>query len=432
MLQSTLQTFLNHHGTHRSYWLAYSGGLDSRVLLHLCVELRKQKPFSLKAIHIHHGLSPQADHWLAHCQQVCEQEQVDFLHFAIDASPSAGDSLENHARQQRYEKLAAVLAPGDMLLTAHHQDDQAETVLLQLLRGAGLKGLSAMPEVKTVGSGLHGRPLLSFTRAELKAYATAQQLTWVEDELNRDPHYTRNYLRHDIMPLLKKRWPTVTAAIARVANHCAEAQQLLDSVAVLDIEQIKGTQPGTLSVRRLLELDPIRQKLILRFWIEAQGVLLPSTVKLQQILQDVLPARGDSSPCVTWGQVELRRYQDELYLLPTLPAHDKERVYVWNLTQPLSIPGIGELNAQPSKGSGLKAVSTVEVRFRQGGETYRLANGNHHDLKKFYQEQNIPPWQRDRLPLIYVQDELAAIPGYLIVEPFKAQSGEEGYVLIVR
>lgn len=415
MLIDVLYAFLKCHGFDRTYWLAYSGGLDSRVLLRLCIEIRKQFPFALKAVHVHHGLSPQADQWLTHCQQVCVQEQVDFIYFMLKTSPSVGESIEEYARRHRYQQLAQVITAGDMLLTAHHQDDQAETVLLQLIRGAGPKGLSAMPKVKNFSVGLLGRPLLTVTRTSLRAYAEAQQLNWVEDELNIDAQYSRNYLRHQIMPLLKDRWPSVTTAIARAADHCAEAQTVLTHFAAENMAKVKGSQPNTLSIQRLLALEPMQQRLMLRFWFEQQQVLLPSTMKLSQILRNVLPARPDGSPCVTWGKVELRRYQNELYLLPALLPQDKKRRYHWDLQQPLSIPGIGTLIAH----SNLMKIAAVEVRFRQGGERYRLATGHHHPLKKFFQEQKIPPWLRDRLPLIYVEDELAAIPGYLVVDQFK-------------
>lgn len=432
MLENTLYSFLQKHGFQRTYWLAYSGGLDSRVLLRLCVKLRQQSPFTLKAIHIHHGLSPRADQWLQACQSTCEQESVDFVHLSLETQPLPGESVEEYARKHRYEKLAAILGPEDMLLTAHHQDDQAETVLLQLLRGAGPKGLSAMPAVKPLGQGLQGRPLLGITRAELLTYAEQEKLHWIEDEMNLDPHFSRNYLRHEILPLLKKRWPTVTATIARVAENCAEAQGLLDSFTNQDLAAVKIAKAATLSVSALLKLPPERQRACLRLWFEQRKVVLPSAVKLQQMLDTVLQASWDSTPCVAWGEVELRRYQDELYLLPRLPPHDKDGKYAWNLVNPLAIPGVGRLAARAANGVGLsRAVKAVEVRFRQGGEVFRLAKGNHHELKKFFQERGIPPWRRDRLPLVYVGDELAAIPGYLVVEQFKAGPEEGGHELIL-
>lgn len=427
-----LQAFIRDYGFERTYWVAYSGGLDSQVLLWLCANLRKIHPFSLRAIHVHHGLSPQADAWAEHCARSCEQAEVEFSCHRIDARPPEGESLEAYARQRRYAILKEVLNPNDILLTAHHQDDQAETVLLQLLRGAGPKGLSAMPKVKPFGVGLQARPLLEFTRAELKAYAEAEQLQWVEDELNQDSAYPRNFIRHDLLPLIKKHWPTASKTLARSAENCAEAQDLLDYFADQDLTQMCGSKPGTISVKRLLELSPSRQRLILRKWFDSQGALMPNALKLHQIQLDVLQASQDSNPCVSWGRVELRRYQDNLYLTSFLSPHDPKRIYTWDFRAPLSISGVGELRARLSQGQGIKdGIGELEVRFRQGGEAFCLRDGRHHELKKFLQEQGIPPWLRDRLPLLYVKDELIAIPGHLVVDQFKAAPDEKGITVVL-
>lgn len=430
MLLTTLHSFISKQGFKRGYCVGFSGGLDSQVLLHLCVALRAQHDFPLRALHVHHGLSPYADAWLAHCKSICEHYGVDFESHALTIKPVSGESIEEFARKHRYQYLEQALKPEEVLLTAHHEDDQAETLLLQLLRGAGPKGLSSMPKIKPSGLGYHGRPLLAVTRAALKEYAELYELLWIEDELNDDLHYSRNFIRHEILPLLKKRWPTVTASIARSAGHCAEAQQVLDDLANQELKHLQGTVENTVSVKTLLDLPEPRQRLMLRIWMEEQGYTMPSSVKLQQILSDVLWAKWDATPCVNWGQVELRRYQDDLYLMKALAEHDVKRSYEWDLKSPLEMEGIGKLEALPVQGKGLKMTTDkVAVRFRQGGEVYALAKGNHHELKKFFQEKNIPTWLRDRLPLITIDDELAAVPGYLIVDKFKAKLGEEGYEL---
>lgn len=428
-----LHAFIQEYGFERTYWLAYSGGLDSQVLLALCLKLRALYPFSFRAIHVHHGLSSFAEEWLRHCQQSCDQAQVELICRRIDAKPPAGESLEAYARQLRYAVFKQALQPGDILLTAHHQDDQAETVMLQLLRGAGLKGLSAMPKVKVFGQGLLARPLLERTRAELLVYAQREHLLWVEDESNQEGCYPRNHIRHALLPLLKKSWPAVSKTLSRSAQHCAEAQALLAEVAHEDLERVAGSKSGLLSVKRLLELSPARQRFVLRQWFEEQGVLMPTARKLQQLQEEVLQARWDSQPYLTWGGVELRRYQDDLYLLSPLKPHDTTAVHCWRFNSPLWIAGVGRLCATPVRGQGLRSsIQEVEVRFRQGGEVYCSEGGKHRELKKFFQEQAIPPWERGRLPLLFFEGELIAVPGYFVVKPFRAVSAEEGMELKIQ
>ena len=420
--------FFTDVGLNKTYWLAYSGGLDSHALLHLCVQARTLSVFDLRVIHVHHGLSQYADDWAAHCRQVCAEYGVEYHQQNIDAKSTVGKSPEEVARQRRYEVFSQCLQPGDVLLTAHHEDDQAETVLLQLLRGAGVKGLAAMPMTKPLGQGMHARPLLACTRAELQKYAEQHQLRWVEDESNQNVGLTRNFLRHEVLPLLKKRWPTVTHALSRSASHCAEALPLLETAGNEVLQQSLGSRAGTLSVQKLLLLDPIHQRLALRAWLHAQACPMPDTVKLQQLQHDMLTASRDSEPCLAWQDVEVRRYRDDLYVMPTLPLHDVMQTWVWDLQSPLMIPGVGCLQADRKKGQGLRAdISSVVVKFRQGGEKCHLPKrSGHHDLKKLFQEWGVPSWQRKRIPLLYLGEKCIAVVGFFIDEDYMAKEGEEG------
>jgi tRNA(Ile)-lysidine synthase len=428
LLLDHLKTFFLTQRTDRKYWIGFSGGLDSLVLLHLCVSLRQQLPLQLCAVHVNHGLSPYAPDWVKYCAQRCHEWQVDFIQKNINAKAAVGDSPENTARQYRYALFAELLAFHDVLLTAHHQDDQAETVLIQLLRGAGPKGLSAMPLLKPFARGMHGRPLLSISRAELRKYAEEYHLRWIEDESNADTDFTRNFIRHNIMPALKQRWPTVTRTLTRTADHCAEAQALLESMAMQDLVLCRGNAPGTLSVQRLLSLDTMRQRQVLRAWLVELNLLLPSASKLYEIQEAFLHAASDQSPYMKWGGVELRRYRDELYVMPCLPAHDSRQCSIWDFQQPLVL-SIGTLEAVFTEGSGLKTdIRKVMIRFRQGGEHCQLPGRQcHHALKHLFQQWGVPPWERERVPLIYWEDILIGVAGYFMDERYTAKGNEMGY-----
>ncbi len=428
LLFKSVKHFLLEHGIDKTYCLALSGGLDSSVLLDLLAKLRELYPFTLHAVHIHHGLSVHADSWAMHCQKLCAERNIPLTQLRVDAKTMSGESPEEVARECRYAALAQSISPNDILLTAHHQDDQAETVLSQLIRGAGPQGLAAMPRFIAFHSGFHGRPLLDFSRAILHEYAVSQQLTWVDDESNANVNFTRNFLRHEVMPLLKSRWPQVTQTMARVADHCAEAQHVLDIFIQQDLENCYGTELNTVSVKKLLLLSVARQRLVLRLWLKQRHFPLPSTIKLQHIMQDLLHAEKDKSPHIVWANVEMRRYQDNIYLLHCLPAYATTECYEWDLMQPLMLAENKRLQAIVTQGQGLRVdITQVTVRFRQGGEKIQLPGRTHsHALKKLFQTWGVPPWLRDRIPLLFVGDELVAVVGWVVAEAFVAREGEQG------
>jgi tRNA(Ile)-lysidine synthase len=430
-LLTNLQNFCLTQGLNRCYWIAYSGGLDSHVLLHLLAQLRARYPLQLRAIHVNHNLSPNAQNWARHCEQVCAQLDIALTQQQVNANATIGESPENAARMARYAAMMPLLAADDILLTAHHQDDQAETLLLQLCRGAGPKGLAAMPAIKKFGKGYLGRPWLDFPREKLRAYAEQNNLSWIEDESNTNINFARNFIRHDVLPVLQQRWPMVSTTLARAASNCGEAQHLLDEMAAQDTLLVAGSISQTLSVSRLLTLSAKRQRQVLRFWLRQLGFTIPGIVKLKQIQLDMLSARADKQPLITWRGVELRRYRDNLYALAPLASHDAQRIYPWDLRQPLSLAGVGELHARTIVGDGLSAgLRNVTVRFRRGGEVCRLpARTCSHDLKKLFQTWQIPVWERDRIPLIYTGEQLIAAVGWFVDPEFIAKVDENGYVL---
>lgn len=418
---NAVKAFVLSQGLDRTYWVAYSGGMDSHVLLHVMAAVRADYPdLALRAIHVNHALSPDAAAWTTHCEKVSRQLAVPFQQVTIDLQSLSGKSLEEMAREKRYAVFAEKMAEHDVLLTAHHEDDQAETVLLQLFRGAGPKGLAAMPSIKPFATGYLARPLLSLSRAQLIEYAVAHQLAWVEDASNHNVTLARNFLRHDIIPLLTHRWPSIANTLSRVANHCAEAQRVIDDAVSDVLCHMQGSQENTLSVKKLLSLDESKRGYVLRAWLAQQSLSVPSTVKMQQLLGPLLLARPDRFPHVMWGRCEVRRYQDNIYAMHSLADHNPNQTYTLCVNESLLLPGIGTLRVTVND-LGCAEVDKLTVRFRQGGEVCRLpGRKHHHALKNLFQMWGVPPWQRDRIPLIYLDDTLIAVVGYFVAEAFAA------------
>jgi tRNA(Ile)-lysidine synthase len=420
------------HPRPTGYVVAYSGGLDSHVLLDALARLRARLGVPVAAVHVNHGLQAAANDWQTHCAAVCHALCVLLTILPVDASAARGESPEAAARVARYRALAGWLPDGYCLLSAQHQDDQAETVLLQLVRGSGVHGLAAMPEYSEFGHGSLLRPLLTFTRDELRQYAQAQQLRWVEDPSNDNTAFTRNFLRHHVLDSLRERWPQVSSSLSRSAANQAEAAQLLDELADADLATLEGGG-GTLLVPALARLAPARQRNALRRWLRRATGTVPSRAVLVRITHDMLTSRIDAGPCVRWGDFELRRYRTSLYLLhqdiSKEPAHPPLH---WSLDGPLALPGDGGvLVAVPGQGQGIRqsrlAASGVQVGWRMGGERCRPAGRNsHHELRKLFQERGIPPWERSRIPLIFIDGALAAVPGLWVCEPFQAHAQEAG------
>jgi tRNA(Ile)-lysidine synthase len=411
------------------YRVAYSGGMDSHVLLHALSALAPRLDVPLHAIHVHHGLQHAADQWSEHCAAFCRERQIPISLLRVSVTPEKGESLEAAAREARYRVLAQQMQPGDMLLTAHHQDDQAETVLLQLLRGSGPSGLAAMPGVMGFPPGYLARPLLAFSRAQLAAYAAEQGLSWVEDASNRDISFDRNYLRQKVIPLLQERWPALGRTLSRSARHCGEAQRLIDSAAQ---QALAGLLEGDgLVISGFTALSAAQGRAVLRAWIRSRGYTLPDTARLDRILTEVVPAGEDRNPMIHWPGAELRRFRGRLYLGSPQPAPDPSLVLDWDGKTPLQLPaGLGRLHAERGLGGISEQAWTagpIRIRFRAGGERCRpVGRGKSRELKKLLQEFDIPPWERERLPLITIDSCLAAVGDLFFCEPFAAAEGEQG------
>jgi tRNA(Ile)-lysidine synthase len=417
-------------------WVGYSAGCDSSVLLHALHDWTSKHPARLQALHVNHQLHPRSGEWAEFCTQQCARYEIPIRIIEVDARPFDGKSPEAWARQLRYDACRALLGASDCLLTAHHQDDQAETVLLQLLRGSGVHGLAAMPERAPFGQGWHVRPLLSCPRTDLIEYAREQGLQWLDDPSNTDIGYDRNYLRHEIMPRLRQRWPAADEVMARAARWQAEAAALMDEVAAADLERARGPRPGCLSVTALCDLNPARCAQVLRVWLKSLALPVPHAAHLDQISRDLLHARSDSQGCVRWPGAEVRCHRDLLYAAQhDSDSGDDEATLVdclWDPSKPLQLPW-GKLSAYKSKGVGLAARWVqqygLRIRRRQGGEICQPAWRKHRQsLKKLLQEADVPPWQREQLPLIYCGEVLAAVAGLWVCHPWQAAADEEGLI----
>ncbi|GAB2505452.1 tRNA lysidine(34) synthetase TilS [Microbulbifer agarilyticus] len=414
-LTEVLQTALRRHPATGALWLGYSGGLDSSVLLHLLATAKI--PFT--ALHIHHGLSAHADEWLTHCETEAAQLDVPFVAMKVEVDCKRG-GVEQGARDARYAAFTRQMNAGDQILLAQHGDDQAETFLLRLLRGAGVLGLGGMARHRGIGAAGEGRsllrPLLGVGRAELEQYAAANQLCWIEDGSNADIAYDRNYIRSQISPSLRARWP-LNARLAQACKNMREAAGLLEELAMEDLsrcdlrEESFGRSVGIAETR---DLSVPRQKNLLRGWLASLGAQMPEAVHLEQALSQ-LEARDDAVIEVPLSKHVLRRYRDRLYLTPQLPRLELavgEGEWSWDGVVSLALPGGWTLSPSPDWPAG-----EYSVRFRTHGERARPRERHHSQtLKKLLQEYGLPPWLRDQVPLVFSEGTLLAVGDLFVTE----------------
>jgi tRNA(Ile)-lysidine synthase len=371
----------------------------------------------VRAVHVHHGLHPNADKWTEHCATIAAQLHVPLTVLRVKVARPRGASLEAAARDARYEALATELWPGEVLLTAHHEDDQLETVFLQLMRGAGIAGMAAMPEVTHFAQGVLARPLLTRSRADLEAWATSQALTWIDDDTNADEQLDRNYLRRRVLPVIRARWPSVAASVARTARHAAEAKRLLDTLALADVE--RASNGPALSVQHLRILDPDRRRNALRFWIARSGFTLPDTRRLDEITGPLLEARPDANPQVQWNGTLVQRHADLLSVqsksaTPVATATQVEDTdWNWRARSRVELGAArGALSIEPDPHGPIDLDSlpdTLTIRTRRGGERLRPSRGRPtKTLKSLFQEARLPLADREHIPLIFRGDYLVA------------------------
>jgi tRNA(Ile)-lysidine synthase len=404
--------------------IAYSGGLDSAVLLHLAHAYAQANGLSLFAFHVHHGLSPNADTWLAHCQDQCTRLGVSFdaRHVAIDDAEKNG--IEEAARLHRYAALGEMCRAYDvpLLLTAHHQDDQAETVLLQLLRGSGVAGLSGMdesnhaPDLLGDAQLLMGRPLLHVSRTALAAHVDTCGIAYVEDESNTDPRYARNALRRHVMPLLQQYFPGYQSRFARSAAHAQSAQRLLIELACQDLSAcLEGER---LNVQRMRQFDDERIDNLLRYWFASRGVRMPSTSWLREMRTQLLEAKQDAQLCVTHADCEIRRHREHVFMthLRDQASAPVPENFAWEGQASLHWPQFGGTLYFDAGEHGVDAEwlsgQRLSIRLRSGGERLKpAANRPTRSLKQHYQSLGVPAWERERLPLVLADEEVLFAAG---------------------
>ena len=400
----------------RRFLVAFSGGMDSTVLLHSLATSTDEHRTPILALHINHGLHDEALEWEAHCRTFAAGLDVPFVSEAVEVDDKSGLGPEAAARQARYDAFRAIVEAGDWLLSAHHEDDQAETLLLNLMRGSGLAGLAGIGAIQSFARGMLVRPLLGVSGASIVVYAEEHKLRWIDDPSNLDTRFDRNFLRQEIIPALARRWPGVSVRLGRSAELAGEASELLNDLAQLDLATVStGDKPDRLDINGLKALSEKRQRNVLRHAARKCGLPAPPATRLYQITHELIPAREDAQPLVGWPGAEIRRYRDKLYLLAETTPEEKPAVMelmadgCW-----LDLgTGNGQMRLEAGVDGGIDRGAVkggLSLRYRQGGEEFCPAGRKRtHKLKKLLQEDGVVPWMRQCIPLLYSGDCLVAV-----------------------
>jgi tRNA(Ile)-lysidine synthase len=416
--------------------IGLSGGVDSIVLLDLLHRLAARRRLILTALHVNHQLQHGAAAWASFCRRVCREAQVPLRVTKVDVA--RGNSVEGAARLARYQALLE--QPADYIALAHNQDDQAETVLLHLLRGAGIRGLAGMRVVSDPPLAARGtvrllRPLLDVPRSAIERYAEHRKLEWIEDPSNASIDFNRNFLRAEILPRIAQRFPSYRVALARAARHAAEAACMLDDIAHIDMSG--GVSAASLDVAALRALAPSRAKNALSAFLRRHGIEIPSTQRIEEALRQVLAARADAGLCIDFGAKQLRRHGAAVVVVDARKAPQPlDRAWHGEAELELSELG-GTLRMKRARGGGISAArlraALVTIRARSGGERLRPnATGPTRTIKNLMQEARMPAWERDRVPFIYCGDELVCVPGLAIASAYQAGPEESCIIPVWR
>lgn len=407
-------------------FIAYSGGVDSHVLLHLAA-LDQSLKAKITAVYVHHGLQAEADKWEEHCQSVASVLGVQFKSIKVNVQKTAAQSLEELARDARYKAFESLMSADDVVLLAQHREDQMETVLLQLFRGAGVQGLAAMPLSIPFGKGLMCRPFLDLSKQEINDYAAENHLSWVEDPSNQRDDFDRNFLRNQIVPQLKQKWPALDQTIARSARHCGNAHRLSEDLAEQLLTQVFNKEDQTLNITQLLELGWIKQSLLIRQWFKILHLRMPAEKILKAILNEVINAEESRNPEIRGAGYSIRRYRNKLFCLKSKDSNKQQGEQRWAIDSEQLLLADGSKLVISESATGIPKrlwdAAEVRVKFRQGAEKITLPGRiGRHTLKKLYQEQAVPPWQRSKIPLIYLDNNLVAVADLWIEADYFSQN----------
>ena len=406
-VDQAIQKLVTSNSKNTEFLIALSGGLDSCVLLHALAKIRTENEINVKVLHVNHQLQTMATEWVEFCKANVNTLGLPFDIEVVSIDKNTGDSLEALARHARYAVFAQHMQTNTCLLTAHHADDQFETFLLQLFRGAGPKGLSAMALQKSFGPGQHARPLLALSREQLEDYAVQNKIQYIQDPSNAEIKFARNFLRNKVIPQIKARYPNVEKSVGRSVQHIATEHFILDALLNDKLQDILVENTLDLGKWHLLEQD--MQTLLLRKWISDSQMQLPSTKISQDILLQLKHAHGESKTTITWADVEIRAYSQRAFLLAKIDE-DKYKKSTNSLINKSEIYELPENYGSLSFNSDSASPLQLSLCFRSGGEKLRLPKHKHHiSLKQLCQKNRVLPWMRSRIPLLFDGDVLVAI-----------------------
>lgn len=417
--------------------IAFSGGVDTAVLMHLLYRASKRFEFPLLALHVDHNINPRSGEWARQCADFCQTRGIPCHSTRLDQFNPHNRVPENEARIARYDWLKKQVSERDILLTGHHKNDQAETLMLNLMRGAGARGLAGIQEFRHFGKGMLVRPMLRFTKEQILEYAANHDLDYIDDPANDDLHYDRNYLRHLVLPKLAERWESAIENINQSAKFLADARSMLDDLAEIDIAACRTIGTAFLSIGYQLNMEEFRklsrarQINLIRHWIRTHSLPEPGRKSLDNFLETTVDGTADYAE-MDWEGYKLCLFQKRLYLVLNIVQNELESIKVfWNLQQPLVLESAGiRLIPNPVVGKGIsvdRLPESVSVCFRKGGESFRMSGQSHSSkLKKLLQAHSIPPWERSTLPLIYSHDELIAVAPWRVSNDFAASKEQDG------